>query len=105
MTATAPFRLGTTAVATAIALGRAPEVLAQGCAMCASALAGDDALGRAFNWSILVLMAAPYTVAGVVAGWIVYAHRRTSGRRRAAVIDLARVQRPAPAGRSGGEVP
>lgn len=65
----------------------AARVLAQGCAMCGTALK-DDALGQAFGWSVLFLMAAPYAVAGIVGGYIFYVHRRSGGRRGARVIDL-----------------
>ena len=47
----------------AVLLGAAADVLAQACAMCGSALS-DDPLGRAISWSILFLMAAPYTIVG-----------------------------------------
>jgi uncharacterized protein (DUF983 family) len=36
--------------------------------------------GSAFDWSILFLMAAPYTVVGAVGGWLCYQYRR-AGRR------------------------
>jgi hypothetical protein len=75
------------------AFAGAAEALAQGCAMCGSAFAGDDQLGRAFSVSVLFLMAAPYTIAALVAGFVFYMYRRTSGRRRASVIDLARASR------------
>src|SRR5262249_9046385 len=53
-------RLLVPAVAVAAVLGAAADVLAQACAMCGSALS-DDPLGRAISWSIIFLMAAPYT--------------------------------------------
>jgi len=68
------------------------HVLAQGCAMCGTALK-DDPLGRAFGWSVLFLIAAPYAVVGIVGGYLVYAHRRTPGRRRGFVIDLIKTGR------------
>jgi hypothetical protein len=49
--------------------------LAHACAVCLTG-AGDDPVTDAFNWSVLFLMAAPYTVVGVIAGWLVYAKRR-----------------------------
>lgn len=78
---------------------------AQSCAMCRSAL-GDDALGRAFSWSVLFLMAAPYTIVGTAAAFLFYKHWRASGRRRATVIDLAgsaRRHRQLAADEVGGE--
>ena len=95
------------ALAAAVLLlpGAAAQALAQSCAMCTSSFAPDDPASRAFSWSILFLMAAPYTIVGTVAGWLFYAYRRAPGRRRAPVIDLARVRHPAPAGGPGGDVP
>ncbi len=81
-------------------LGAVADALAQSCAMCGSGLS-DDPLGRAISWSILFLMAAPYTIVGTVALSLVWIHRRAAGRRRAASIDLARLQ-PAAAGEPSG---
>jgi membrane protein implicated in regulation of membrane protease activity len=66
------------------------HVLAQGCAMCGTAFNHDDPVARAFNWSVLFLIAMPYTVFALAAGWLFLAHRRRSGRRRADVIVLRR---------------
>ena len=46
-------------------------------------------------------MAAPYTIVGTVALSLVWIHWRAAGRRRAASIDLARLQ-PAAAGEPSG---
>ena len=84
------------------------HAFAQGCAMCGSALLGDDPVTRAFSWSVLFLMAAPYTIVGVVATWLVLNHRRNTVRHRAAVIDLAprsRTGGPTADGERGGETP
>jgi len=52
-------------------------VLAQGCAMCKTALDGPvDPLTEAFNVSSLFLMATPYTVVGTIGAWIYIASRR-----------------------------
>lgn len=51
--------------------------LAHACAVCLTG-AGDDPVTDAFNWSVLFLMAAPYTVVGAIAGWLVYAKRRST---------------------------
>jgi hypothetical protein len=84
------------------------SVLAQGCAMCGTAL-HDDPLGRAISWSVLFLIAAPYTIVGTVGGWLYYSHRHATGRRRAAVIPLARAEpaggHPEPADGPQGDQP
>jgi hypothetical protein len=92
-----------TGLAIALLLGATAPALAQSCAMCGSAFGADDPIGRAFSWSILVLMAAPYTICGAVGGWLFYTYRRGRGRSRAAVIDLPRAGRPAPASPAGNE--
>jgi hypothetical protein len=51
--------------------------LAHACAVCVTG-AGDDPVTDAFNWSVLFLMATPYTVVGAIVGWLVYAKRRSS---------------------------
>ena len=79
----------------------ASHALAQGCAMCGSALK-DDPTGRAISWSVLFLIAAPYTVVGLVGGYIFYTYRRAAADRRASVIDLFRTRRLAR--RSGGDI-
>ena len=78
----------------------ASHALAQGCAMCGTALK-DDTLGRAFSWSVLFLIAAPYSVVGLLGGYIFYAHWRPDARRRASVIDL--FKRGRPGRRPGGD--
>src|SRR3990167_6556787 len=54
-------------------------VIVLACAVCVSG-AADDPLTDAFNWSVLFLMATPYTVVGSVAGWLVYTHRRAAAK-------------------------
>jgi hypothetical protein len=78
-----------------VALARALPAAAQSCAMCGSALANDP-LGRAFSWSILFMMATPYTVIGAAGAWLYYMHRRAPGRRRGDVIDLVEAGRNRP---------
>jgi len=57
----------------------AMPALAHACAVC---LTGDgDPTADAFNWSVLFLMATPYTVVGSIAGWLVYKYRRAALRR------------------------
>jgi hypothetical protein len=76
--------------------------LAQGCAMCGSALA-DDPVGRAISWSIIFLMAAPYVIVGAIGSWLYLTYRR-AGRRRAAAVGLTGLH-TAPAARGrGGDV-
>jgi hypothetical protein len=77
----------------------AVDALAQGCAMCGTAFAPDDPVTRAFNWSVLFLIAMPYTIFAVAAGWLLLAHRRRGDRHRADVIPMPRPRPiPAPAG-------
>jgi hypothetical protein len=78
---------------------------AQSCAMCASSFGPDDPVQRAFSVSILFLMAAPYTIVGLVAGWLFFTYRRSAGRRRGSVVDLARARHPLPAGGPEGDLP
>jgi len=85
----------------AVLLGAAADVLAQACAMCGSALS-DDPLGRAISWSILFLMAAPYTIVGTAVLCFVWIHRRAAGRRRAASMELAGLQAATAGEPSGG---
>jgi len=82
-------------VAVALAVERALPACAQSCAMCGSALANDP-LGRAFSWSILFMMAAPYTIIGAAGVWLYYMHRRAPDRRRGDVIDLVEAGRHRP---------
>jgi hypothetical protein len=66
---------------------------AQSCAMCASSFGENDPVQRAFSWSILFLMATPYTIVAVIGGFLYFSHRRGSERRRSAVIDLGSAAR------------
>jgi hypothetical protein len=64
----------------AAALVTPAYALAQGCAMCRTALSGaDDPLVFAMNTSILFLMAMPYVIVGSVGGWIYFSSRRRAG--------------------------
>src|SRR4029077_13966112 len=88
MTRTVHRLLLASAVAAVLPIANA---LAQGCAMCGTAFGGpDDPVTRAFSWSVLFLIAMPYTVFGLAAGWLFLAHRRRGGRRRAEVLALPR---------------
>ena len=65
--------------------------------MCASSFGQNDPMGRAISWSILFMMAAPYTIVGSIAGVLVYLSRR--GERAEPVADdLGRLPRPEPQG-------
>jgi len=101
-----PIRL--VACAGAAVLASPARVLAQSCAMCASSFGQNDPVTRAFSWSILFLMATPYTIVAAVGAFLFFMHRRTPGRRRATIIDLARpsrlLRRPSPAEGSGGDL-
>jgi hypothetical protein len=96
------------ACAAAVALAPATRVLAQSCAMCASSFGQNDPVTRAFSWSILFLMATPYTIVGAIGAFLFFMHRRTPGRRRAAIIHLARagrlLRRASPAEGSEGDL-
>jgi hypothetical protein len=63
------------ALAAVALLAARTDALAQGCAMCRTALgSADDPLARGFYWSILFMMSTPYIVTGSVAAWLVYRH-------------------------------
>ncbi len=64
-----------------IAVIRAPAI-AYACSVC---LTGDSGpMGDAYNWSVIFLMATPYTVMGCVGAWLVYKYRRTAIREKRA---------------------
>lgn len=64
-------------IAAALATAAAGDALAQGCAMCQTALGGaDDPLTEAVGTSVLFMMAMPYVVVASVGGWLYLAHRR-----------------------------
>ena len=61
----------------ALLLALPEEALAQGCAMCRTALEGkDDPLVGAINASVIFLMTMPYLIVGTVGGGIYLASRR-----------------------------
>ena len=52
--------------------------LAGACSVCVT---GDnDPTANAFNWSVLFLMATPYTVVGSIAGWLFFKFRRAAAK-------------------------
>ena len=71
---------------TAILVTDAGRALAQSCAMCGNSFGQNDPVQRAFSWSILFMMAAPYTIVGTVVTWLFLAHRRAAVRRRSGVV-------------------
>ena len=72
-----------------LAVGGGPAV-GYACSVCGGSAMGTDP-GAGFNVSLLFLMAMPYVVVGAIGGWLLYTHRRASGRRRRAVQELASV--------------
>jgi heme/copper-type cytochrome/quinol oxidase subunit 2 len=57
----------------------------QACAVCwIGASSPDDPMSHAFNWSILFLMAMPYTIVGLIVGWLIYTYRRAHGQKEGA---------------------
>jgi hypothetical protein len=86
---TAAHALARAAAAILAVLAAPPGALAQGCAMCKTALEGDPAAG-AINASILFLMSMPYAIVGTVGAWIYLATRRP----RAGAPESASAWRP-----------
>jgi heme/copper-type cytochrome/quinol oxidase subunit 2 len=65
-------------------IGLAPVLfpaVAQACAVCIGGAAGDR-LTDAFNWSVLFLMAMPYTILFSVIGFFFYSYRRAAKKTR-----------------------
>ena len=56
-------------------------VVARACSVCFSG--DDDAVTHAFNWSVGFLLAAPYVIAGTIAGCLVIAYRKAAAKREA----------------------
>jgi hypothetical protein len=61
----------------AAAVGALLAVDARACSVCWD-LSSDDLSSRAMNWSILFLMAMPFTIVGSIGGWLVYKYRHSS---------------------------
>ena len=54
-----------------------PEALAQGCAMCRTAVQSpDDPLALGINVSVAMMMFVPFAVVGSIGGWLVFVYRR-----------------------------
>jgi len=63
----------------------ADGALAQGCSMCATYLNEADPAARGMKFSILFLMAMPFTMLVTVGGWFYYVYR---GSRRRPVLQF-----------------
>ncbi|MBI1994080.1 MAG: hypothetical protein HYS67_06655 [Deltaproteobacteria bacterium] len=61
-----------------LALALLFPVVAWPCAVCLTGASANDPVADAFNWSVLFLMAAPYTIVGSIGGWLAYTHRRAA---------------------------
>ncbi len=87
-----------------VALGAwavSPEALAQGCAMCRTAVEGsNDPLARALSFSTLFLLAMPFAIVASVGGWIFFS-MRADARPDGAAADPA--NEPARSGTDQGE--
>ena len=55
---------------------------AQACSVCISGVAGER-LMDAINWSVILLIAMPYSILFSVLGFFVYAYRRAAKKARA----------------------
>ena len=64
-------------VVVAAAVGALAPVDAHACSVCWD-LSSNDLSSRAMNWSILFLMAMPFTIVGSIGGWLVYKYRHSS---------------------------
>jgi hypothetical protein len=65
------------AVACAILALSSSEVLAQGCAMCRTAVEGaSDPLSRGISLSVLFMVSMPFAIFTTIAGWLYISHRR-----------------------------
>ena len=64
-----------------LALALLFPVVAWPCAVCLTGASANDPVADAFNWSVLFLMATPYTVVGSVGGWLFYTHRRAAAQK------------------------
>lgn len=56
--------------------------VASACAVCLGGADGNDPVADAFNWSVLFLMAMPYTILFSVIGFFFYSYRRAAKKAR-----------------------
>jgi len=67
------------AVACAVFFLAAPDVLAQGCAMCGTAVTSSkDPLARGMFVSIVIMLAVPNLLLASIGGWLYYTYRRAA---------------------------
>lgn len=70
---------------------------AHACAVCVSG-ADNDPLTDAFNWSVIFLMAMPYTVLGSIGAFLFYNYRRSAKKageqsERTTIVPLTWIQK------------
>jgi heme/copper-type cytochrome/quinol oxidase subunit 2 len=68
--------------ATLVGIASAYSGAALACSVCITGAAGER-LTDAFNWSVIFLMAMPYTIVFSIVGFFVYAYRRAAKKARA----------------------
>jgi len=74
------------AIAAVAVLG---PVAAQACAVCFGS-SPNDPFSRGINWGILFMMIMPFTIAGLIGGWLFYMYRpwrRTERRGKEAFLN------------------
>jgi len=62
------------AAITAAAIALLSPVAAHACAVCFGS-SPDDPFSRGINWGILFMMIMPFTIAGLIGGWLFYMYR------------------------------
>ncbi|MBI3450015.1 MAG: hypothetical protein HY049_14005 [Acidobacteria bacterium] len=78
-------RFAAAALLAAAVLLSAPPALAQGCAMCRTAVEGqDDPLTRGLSHSVLFMVSMPFAVFFSAAGWLVLSNRKARNAARLA---------------------
>ena len=71
-------RSGAVLAVLAVLLLAAPSALAQGCAMCGTAVQDSaDPLARSISSSVLFMMSMPFALFITVGGWLFYRHRHS----------------------------
>jgi hypothetical protein len=69
-------RCGAVLAVLAVLLLAPPSALAQGCAMCGTAVQdASDPLARSLSSSVLFMMSMPFALFITVGGWLFYRHR------------------------------
>ncbi|HZE89308.1 MAG TPA: hypothetical protein VE404_07165 [Verrucomicrobiae bacterium] len=76
-------RLAAAALLASVVLLSAPPALAQGCAMCRTAVEGqDDPLTRGLGHSVMFMVSMPFAVFFSAAGWLVLSSRKARNAAR-----------------------